>query len=73
MNWFDTPNAELRVYISVMSNEITKYRNNVNVVSNEGIVVEAHSLWELKNELLVLVDDDQYATHKLNEFFHLIG
>ena len=39
------------------------YRNSIDVISKEGIEVEAQSLWELKNKRLVLVDDDQYATH----------
>ena len=42
-----------------------QYRNSVDVISIEGIEVDAGSLWELKEGLLVLVDDDQYATHEL--------
>tara|TARA_R110002111_G_scaffold203827_1_gene268662 strand:- start:1883 stop:2068 length:186 start_codon:yes stop_codon:yes gene_type:complete len=49
-----------------------EYRNKVDLVSSEGISVDAGSLWVFKNDLLVLVDDDQYATHKLtNDFTEL--
>lgn len=46
-----------------------EYRNKQDLVSTEGIFVDAGSLWVLKNNLLVLVDDDQYATHKLTDVF----
>ncbi|WP_417237183.1 MULTISPECIES: hypothetical protein [Flavobacteriaceae] len=45
------------------------YRNSIDVISKEGIEVEAQSLWQLKNQILVLVDDDQYATHDLTVEF----
>lgn len=38
------------------------YRNKIDITSFEGILVEAESLWKRKGELMVLVDDDQYAT-----------
>lgn len=45
------------------------YRNTIDVISIEGIEVEAQSLWVKKNNLLELVDDDQYVTHKLTSAF----
>lgn len=45
------------------------YRNSIDVISKEGIEVEAQSLWQLKNQTLVLVDDDQYATHDVTVEF----
>lgn len=50
------------------------YRNNRDVVSIEGIPVEECSLWKLDadNGVVVLVDEDQYATHKIDkELFDL--
>ena len=44
------------------------YRNTIEVVSLEGVLVDAQSLWQLDpnqtngNVLLVLVDEDQYVT-----------
>ncbi len=39
------------------------YRNLVSITSPEGIEVDEGSLWELKdNHLLVLVDEDQYVS-----------
>lgn len=46
-----------------------EYRNKVDLVSTEGISVDAGSLWVLKNEQLVLEDDDQFATHLLTDDF----
>ncbi|WZL88327.1 hypothetical protein VS868_12040 [Salinimicrobium sp. 3283s] len=45
------------------------YRNNSDLESREGIEVEAGSLWKLdpKTNDLILVDDDQYASHPLDE------
>lgn len=49
------------------------YRNKVNVTSTEGIFVDAFSLWERKGQLMVLVDDDQYATLPYSaEFFNFV-
>lgn len=42
------------------------YRNQEDIVSREGIEVESGSLWELKENQLVLVDDDQYASADLD-------
>ena len=53
-----------------MSNTQAKfYRNKQDLESREGIEVEAGSLWRLNPETndLVLVDEDQYATHPLDE------
>lgn len=45
------------------------YRNTEDLVSMEGIEVEAGSLWkyDVNQELFVLVDEDQYASHKLDK------
>ncbi len=45
------------------------YRNIKDLVSIEGIEVEAGSLWEEhpKKAFLELVDDDQYASSHLDE------
>ena len=45
------------------------YRNSIDVISIEGIQVDAGSLWKLQNNLLILEDDDQYATHLLTVEF----
>lgn len=53
-----------------MSNTQNKrrFRNSIDVESIEGIEVESGSLWtENDSGLLVLVDDDQYASCKLDE------
>lgn len=49
-----------------------QYRNTVDVISTEGVHVDAHSLWNLKDGILVLVDDDQYAAHALTDDFYKI-
>lgn len=38
------------------------YRNEIDLISHEGIEVEAGSLWMKKGELMVLVDEDEYIT-----------
>ncbi|WP_165571965.1 hypothetical protein [Chryseobacterium vrystaatense] len=38
------------------------YRNIKEVLSYEGILVDAGSLWERKGDLMILVDEDQYVT-----------
>ncbi len=51
-----------------MSNTQAKfYRNKADLVSLEGVEVEAGSLWRLnpKLNLLELVDDDQYVTKNI--------
>ena len=42
------------------------YRNRIEVVSNERITVDPGSLWKLRKQTLVLIDDDREVTHKLN-------
>lgn len=44
------------------------YRNNADLLSSEGLEIEATSLWLLQedHETLVLVDDDMYASHPLD-------
>src|SRR5690606_7623278 len=46
-----------------------EYRNSNPVTSNEGTPVDENSLWRIKDTYLVLVDDDQYVTHKLTTDF----
>ncbi len=49
------------------------YRNTIDVTSIEGIDVEAHSLWQIESDgVLVLSDEDQYATHPLTDDFYSI-
>ena len=43
-----------------------KYRNKVDVKSQQGILVDAESLWYLEGDVLVLDDEDQYITHTLD-------
>lgn len=43
------------------------YRNKIDIISFEGIFVEVESLWIRKGELMVLVDDDQYASFPYSE------
>ncbi|WP_267281620.1 hypothetical protein [Chryseobacterium luquanense] len=54
-----------------MTNEIlTKmdfYRNYNDLISMQGIPVDAGSLWRKQGQLMVLVDDDQYVTHAYEE------
>lgn len=46
------------------------YRNTKSVISMEGITIEEGYLWELKgNNLLVLVDEDQYISCELDVSF----
>lgn len=45
------------------------YRNLVDVTSIEGIEVDAGSLWKKEKGQLVLVDKDQFATHKQTKDF----
>jgi hypothetical protein len=49
------------------------YRNNKDITSIEGIEVDNGSLWKLDPEqnLLILEDEDQYATALLDENFDL--
>ena len=44
------------------------YRNKKDLISLEGIEVEAGSLWKFKPdlELLVLEDEDQFASYQLD-------
>lgn len=44
------------------------YRNNAKVTSIQGVEIDETSLWKLdeKQNILVLEDEDQYQTHKLD-------
>ena len=39
------------------------YRNTQDLTTTEGEFVEAGSLWSLDDQLLILVDEDRYATY----------
>ena len=39
-----------------------RYRNKKDLISFEGIHVDAGSLWERNGELMTLVDEDQHVT-----------
>ena len=43
------------------------YRNKIDVISKEGIFVDAESLWKLEGEMLILVDEDQYVSFPFSE------
>ena len=43
------------------------YRNRIEIISFEGEIIDADSLWEKKGELMVLVDDDRYASTPYDE------
>ena len=43
------------------------YRNRIEIISFEGEIIDADSLWEKKGELMVLVDDDRYASTQYDE------
>lgn len=45
------------------------YRNKTDITSIEGIEVDTGALWVLKNGVLVLEDEDQFATHPLTNDF----
>lgn len=48
-----------------------KYRNLQMVKSDQGVEIDAGSLWEFNKEqnLMVLVDDDEYQTSKPSPVF----
>ena len=46
-----------------------QYRNKISITSSQGIQVDAGSLWERKNNIMVLVDDDQYVTSNQTQHF----
>ncbi len=55
-----------------MQNNITEfYRNKTDLISIEGIEVDEGSLWKLDRtqDLLILEDEDQYATAQLDDNF----
>lgn len=43
------------------------YRNYNDLISLQGVPVDAGSLWRKQGQLMVLVDDDQYITHAYEE------
>lgn len=46
------------------------YRNSVDILSNECIMIDAGSLWAKFGDELVLVDDDQDITSPLTSDFY---
>ena len=43
------------------------YRNKIDITSLEGEMVDAESLWIKTGELMILVDDDIYASAPYDE------
>ncbi len=43
------------------------YRNYNDLISNEGVPVDAGSLWKKEDQLMVLDDEDQYITYAFDE------
>lgn len=43
------------------------YRNKIDIISYEGILVEAQSLWRKHGELMILEDEDQFASAPYDE------
>ena len=43
------------------------YRNKIDITSLEGEIVDAESLWIKRGELMILVDDDRYASAPYDE------
>ena len=43
------------------------YRNKIDITSLEGEMVDAESLWKKNGELMVLVDEDRYASAPFDE------
>lgn len=43
------------------------FRNKIDIISFEGVHVEAESLWVKRGQLMVLVDEDEYATYPYSE------
>lgn len=50
------------------------YRNNVDLIDSRLNDIEADSLFYLKNEKMILVDEDQYSEFTPDErFFRFVG
>ena len=45
------------------------YRNKIDLTSKQGVIVDAGSLWRLKDGIMVLVDEDQHITSDYNSYF----
>lgn len=45
-----------------------QYRNKVNVISIQGIEIDEGALWKFDKQLnlFILLDEDEYITHKPN-------
>ena len=43
------------------------YRNKIDITSLEGEHIDADSLWKKNGELMVLVDEDRYASAPFDE------
>ena len=43
------------------------FRNKIDIISFEGVHVEAESLWVKKGQLMVLVNEDEHATYPYSE------
>ena len=54
--------------------QIEFYRNNIDLQDENGIFVEAGSIFYRKDNKMILVDEDAYAEFKCNiEFFSFEG
>lgn len=47
--------------------KMENYRNYNDLISNEGVPVDAGSLWKKEDQLMVLDDEDQYITYAFDE------
>lgn len=43
------------------------YRNTIDVLSKQKIMIDAGSLWKREGDLMILQDDDQYITAQFQE------
>lgn len=43
------------------------YRNTIDVLSIQKIMIDAGSLWKREGDLMILQDDDQYITAQFQE------
>ncbi|MEI7487455.1 MAG: hypothetical protein WCJ72_08610 [Chryseobacterium sp.] len=43
------------------------YRNYNEIADEYGVVIDADSLWEKQDDIMVLVNDDEYITVKYEE------
>ena len=49
------------------------YRNTNNITTDDGFTVDKGSLWKAKGKEVILIDEDNYATAKLNKLLFEIA